>query len=105
ALQGTYQIAPRDGASAPDEWLIGPKAGQFLSAAEVRTIIEAGVATANRTRAAIRLPLGSRTKMVLAVADVNGDLLGVYRMPDATVFSIDVAITKSRNVIYFSSAA
>jgi uncharacterized protein GlcG (DUF336 family) len=26
------------------------------------------------------------------------------RMPDATIFSIDVAVAKSRNVIYFSSA-
>jgi uncharacterized protein GlcG (DUF336 family) len=30
-------------------------------------------------------------------------LLGLYRMPDATVFSIDVAVAKSRNVTYFSS--
>lgn len=104
-LQGIYQIAPRDGAPAPEEWLVGPKAGQALSADEVRTIIERGVAVANRTRAAIRLPLGSRSRMVLAVADLNGDLLGVYRMPDSTVFSIDVSVTKARNMVYFSSAS
>lgn len=99
---GVYQIAPRDGGAAPDEWLIGPKAGQALSAAEVQSIIEHGIATAARTRAAIRLPLGTRTRMVLAVTDLNGDILGAYRMNDATVFSIDVAITKARNVVYFS---
>jgi len=27
----------------------------------------------------------------------------LFRMPDATVFSIDVAVTKARNVVYFSS--
>jgi uncharacterized protein GlcG (DUF336 family) len=43
--------------------------------------------------------------MVIAVAGLDGTLLGVFRMPDATVFSIDVAATKARNVIYFSSAA
>ena len=29
--------------------------------------------------------------------------LALFRMPDATVFSIDVAATKARNVVYFSS--
>jgi uncharacterized protein GlcG (DUF336 family) len=56
-----------------------------------------------KIRAGIRLPLEARTAMVLAVTDTNGTLLGLYRMPDATVFSIDVAVAKSRNVNYFSS--
>jgi uncharacterized protein GlcG (DUF336 family) len=41
--------------------------------------------------------------MVIAVSDIDGNVLGLFRMPDATVFSIDVAVAKSRNVIYFSS--
>jgi uncharacterized protein GlcG (DUF336 family) len=32
-------------------------------------------------------------------------LLGLHRMPDATVFSIDVAVAKARNVIYLSTPA
>jgi len=36
------------------------------------------------------------------VGDVDGTILAVYRMPDATIFSIDVSITKARNVAYFS---
>jgi uncharacterized protein GlcG (DUF336 family) len=40
--------------------------------------------------------------MVIAVADLNGSILALYRMPDATVFSIDVAVAKARNVIWFS---
>jgi uncharacterized protein GlcG (DUF336 family) len=43
--------------------------------------------------------------MVIAVADVDGSLLALYRMPDATVFSIDVAVGKARNMVYFNSSA
>ena len=43
--------------------------------------------------------------MVIAVSDLDGTLIALYRMTDATVFSIDVAATKARNMIYFNSAA
>lgn len=88
--------------NVPEGWLVGPKGGAELSEAEVRTIIQNCVARANRTRAAIRLPLEERTKMVIAVTALDGDVLGLFRMPDATVFSIDVAVSKARNVVYFS---
>ena len=39
--------------------------------------------------------------MVIAVADLRGRLLGLFRMPDATVFSIDVAVAKARNMSFF----
>ena len=39
---------------------------------------------------------------MIAVADLDGTLLALYRMPDATIFSVDVAVAKSRNVIYLS---
>jgi uncharacterized protein GlcG (DUF336 family) len=80
-----------------------PEGAEPLTPQEVFEIIKAGVDEALKVRAAIRLPLEARTAMVLAVADTNGKLLGVFRMPDATVFSIDVAVAKSRNVNYFSS--
>ena len=73
-----------------------------LSAADVRQILDRAIATANQTRAIIRLPIGSRARMVIAVADLDGTVLGLYRMPDATFFSIDVAVAKSRNMVYFS---
>ena len=93
------------GESVPSGWLVGPTAGTNLTAAEVQKIIEDGVAEANRVRAAIRLPLGQRTKMVLSVTDTNGEILGLFRMPDATFFSIDVAVAKARNVAYYDDAA
>jgi uncharacterized protein GlcG (DUF336 family) len=40
--------------------------------------------------------------MVISVSDLNGNILAIYRMPDATIFSVDVAVTKARNVVYFS---
>jgi uncharacterized protein GlcG (DUF336 family) len=43
--------------------------------------------------------------MVIAVADLNGTIIGLRRMDDATVFSIDVAATKARNMVYFNSSA
>ena len=53
----------------------------------------------------IRLPIGSSARMAIAVADLDGKLIGLYRMADSTVFSVDVAATKARNVIYFSGSA
>jgi uncharacterized protein GlcG (DUF336 family) len=87
-------------------WLVAPTASSFaggLTAAQVQRIITQGIIQANRTRAQIRVQ-PTATKMVLAVADKDGTVLGVYRMPGATVFSIDVAIAKSRNTAYYASA-
>lgn len=95
---------------APEGYLIGPMAGNVLTQADVERLVQQSIDQANKTRAAIRLPLGSTTRMVIAVAEATdgaiaqGTLLALFRMPDATVFSIDVAATKSRNVIYFSAA-
>ncbi|MCG3198388.1 MAG: hypothetical protein GHCLOJNM_02887 [bacterium] len=98
--------SPRD--QPPEGWLALPRDGvgpDFLTAAEVDRIIAACVNRANRTRAAIRLPPGRPSKMAIAVGDLAGRVIGLYRMPDSTVFSVDVAVTKARNAVYFSSPA
>lgn len=92
---------PKDG----DLVTITPGTLGGLTAAEVKQILDNAETTAKQTRAAIRLPLGSRARMVIAVADLDGTILGLRRMPDATVFSIDVAASKARNMAYFNSAA
>jgi len=103
---GSYVIGPSAGGLPPDGDLVGPNAGTGgLTQADVTTILDQAVATAQITRAVIRLPSGSRTRMTIAVTDIDGTVLGLRRMPDATVFSIDVAVAKARNVIYFSTAA
>ena len=99
---GTFVIAPLNGGCAANEDLVTPRAGTRLTQAEVEAIIDRAVATARRTRAQIRLPLNRYARMVIAVADVNGEVLALHRMPDATVFSVDVAVAKSRNVVWFS---
>ena len=88
----------------PDGDLVAVQAGSNLTQAEVQGIVDQAIATANQTRAVIRLPDGQRAKFVISVVDLNGSLLALNRMPDATVFSIDVAVAKARNMVYFSSA-
>jgi len=108
AADGAYTIGPVASPGQPPEgYLVGPNAGPLggLSASDVSSIISNAIATASVTRAVIRLPIGSRTEMVIAVADLDGTIIGLYRMTDSTVFSIDVAATKARNMAYFNSAA
>jgi uncharacterized protein GlcG (DUF336 family) len=89
---------------APEGYLLSPVNGPIggLTSAQVTQIITNAIATANQTRALIRLPPGVKAKMSIAVSDLDGTIIGLYRMTDGTVFSIDVAATKARNVIYFS---
>jgi uncharacterized protein GlcG (DUF336 family) len=104
---GSFQIGPlASPGPAPDGDLIARKAGtNGLTLQDVNSIVDTAISAANNERAVIRLPDGSPARFIFAVADLNGDLLALYRMPDATIFSADVAVAKSRNVIYFSSAA
>ncbi len=97
----------REGLPVPDGYLVTPHASAVdnLTAADVQQLIDNAILAAEQTRAAIRLPLGSRTQMVFAVTDTTGEVLGLYRMPDATTFSIDVAVAKARNVAYYADAA
>jgi uncharacterized protein GlcG (DUF336 family) len=100
-----FTVGPLASAGPPPEGeLISAMNGALggLTATQVTAIINNAVATANQTRAQIRLPIGVRAKMVIAVSDLDGTLIGLYRMTDSTVFSIDVAASKARNVIYFS---
>jgi uncharacterized protein GlcG (DUF336 family) len=102
---GSFLVAPTNSAGQPPEGdLIAPTPGPVggLSAVDVKGILDNAEAEANLTRASIRLPLGSRARMVIAVADLDGTIIGLRRMPDATVFSIDVAASKARNMAYFN---
>ena len=102
-----YTVGPVAGPGPdPTGDLIPPTNGPIggLTAAQVTQIIDNAVATANTTRALIRLPPGVKAKMTIAVSDLDGTLIALHRMDDGTVFSIDVAATKARNVVYFSGA-
>ncbi|HEX4954418.1 MAG TPA: heme-binding protein [Thermoanaerobaculia bacterium] len=104
ALGGSFAVAPvASPGCVPEGYLVGPLGSAQLSAAEVDRIVQQSIAAANRIRGVIRLPLGSRARMVIAVGDANGNVLALYRMADATVFSIDVAVAKARNVAFYSA--
>src|SRR5215510_10494272 len=105
---GAYSVGPSASpGQVPEGDLVMVTAGSIggLTQPEVQSIVNQAIATANTTRAVIRLPDGQRAKFVIAVVDLDGSLLALNRMPDATVFSIDVAVAKARNMVYFSSAA
>ena len=100
-VMGALTVLP--GKLQAAEWIVPATAGSELTAAQVDGIIKQGIAESDKTRAQIRIqPTG--TKMVLAVSDFDGTILGLYRMPGATVFSIDVAVAKARNTVYYASA-
>jgi len=108
AFAGTFLVGPTASAGEPPEGdLIAPTAGPLggLSTSDVQQILNNAESTANITRALIRLPLGSAAKMVIAVADLDGTIIGLRRMTDSTMFSVDVAVTKARNMVYFNSTS
>jgi uncharacterized protein GlcG (DUF336 family) len=108
SFTGSFVVGPSASPGAPPEgMLVAPTAGPLggLAASDVTSIINNAIATANTTRAVIRLPIGSSTRMAIAVADLDGTIIGLYRMADSTIFSIDVAASKARNMVYFNSAA
>jgi uncharacterized protein GlcG (DUF336 family) len=103
---GAFIVQPRGGLQAPENYVLGPRGSAVpggLTQDEVRRIIERGVEVAFNTRAMIRLPINQPTRMTLSISDESGAILALYRMPDGTVFSSDVAMTKARNAYYFST--
>jgi len=108
-FSGSYVVSPQSGQAAPDGDLVGPhpsanpnSANGGLSLAEVTQILDAAEKTANQTRTSLRLPSGSHARVVIAISDLDGNIIALRRMPDATIFSIDVAVTKARNMVYFN---
>lgn len=109
-----------DGKRVPQFDLVSPRdaVAGTLTEADVETIFTQADAAARRVRAAIRLEVIddtidsvrdirggiSQTRMVFAVTDLEGNVIGLHRMQDATVFSIDVAVAKARNVTYYAGA-
>jgi uncharacterized protein GlcG (DUF336 family) len=106
-----------DGEPVAEGWIVTPHDSPLpgpnkITAADVERIVMNSIAEAHRTRAAIRLDVskspptaGPRAKMAIAVADTAGNVLGLYRMHDGTVFSMDVAVAKARNTAYYADAA
>lgn len=86
-----------------DQLRFPPQAGSALSASEVQTLLDQALAIANRARAQIRRPLGSRARVTISVVDTDGSILGIARTRDAPVFGADVSLQKARTSVLFSS--
>jgi len=104
---GTFVYGPFNGGCPPSGYLVGPNASALpggLTASAVDSIVQRAVAAAKRTRAQVRLPLNSYTRMIISVADTDGTILAHYRMPDSLFDAVDVVLAKARNVAYFNGS-
>ena len=79
------------------------RAGRVLTAPEVGHILDQAARQTAVTRAAIRQPLGSNTRVSIAAVDLDGAVLGFFQNEGAPNFGIDVAVQKARTVNFFSS--
>ena len=104
---GGFVFAAADGRKDPFGYLIGPRAAvdggptQTLTQVDVETIIDQVVASANITRAQVRLPLGSGAKVIAVVVDTRGLILAHFRMEDTLCDAVDVVPAKARSVVYY----
>lgn len=73
-----------------------------LSPAEVQTILTQAHRENSRLRAAIRRDRPQVSQVTVSVCDVQGNLLGVFRTPDAPVFGFDVSLQKARSAAFLS---
>lgn len=89
-------------AGETDPRFFPPISGTALSAAEVQQILGQAVLTASLTRAAIRQPIGSSARVSMAVVDVDGRVLGIFRQADAPVFGFDVSVQKARTSAFLA---
>ena len=80
-----------------------------LTADEVRDILGLAAQRCAETRAGIRLPLGTRAKVFISVVNnphqngVAPQVLGCFRVGEATMFSWDVCVQKARTAVFFSN--
>jgi uncharacterized protein GlcG (DUF336 family) len=102
-----WLVFPGQGQVDPFGYLIGPRAGvdgfggEVLTQPEVEQIIDQVIASANRTRAQVRLPLGSGAKVIATVVDTRGLILAHFRMEDTLCDAVDVVPAKARSVVYY----
>jgi len=103
-FDGLVLMPAAGGKPDPFDYLIAPRdsATSVFTAAEVRTLVEECVRASNETHAAIRLPAESACQMFITVTDLRGEVLALFRQEDATLFSLEISLSKARNAVYFS---
>jgi len=104
-------FATRPGRADPFGYLVGPRAAEDpvpttdevggLTENNVRQIINQVVASADITRAQVRLPLGASARVIATVVDNRGLILAHFRMEDTLCDAIDVVPAKARTTVYY----
>jgi len=79
-------------------------AGSTITAAEAAQILGNAAAIADRVRAGIRQPIGTNARVNMAVVDIDGKVLGIFRQFDAPVFGLDVSVQKARSANFMARA-
>ncbi|HLX61258.1 MAG TPA: heme-binding protein [Planctomycetota bacterium] len=74
-----------------------------ITKADVLQMVQQAADQAFLTRAAIRNPKGLAAQVWISVVDIQGNICGVFRTSDATVFSFDLAVQKARTAAFFST--
>ena len=94
----------------PYGWLVIPHTSPDATAADpgpsvadIEQIVAQGIAEANQVRSQVRAPFNQSAKMVFAVSDEEGNVLGLYRMPDAQYSAIAMAVANARNTAYYNN--
>jgi uncharacterized protein GlcG (DUF336 family) len=73
-----------------------------LTVPEVTQILAQAAVQANRTRAAIRNPIGTPARVSITVVDTSGNIRGIFRTIDAPLFGFDVSAQKARSANLFT---
>ncbi|HUK89013.1 MAG TPA: heme-binding protein, partial [Blastocatellia bacterium] len=81
-----------------------PPSGDVLTSADVLQLLAQAAKQCIITRAAIRMPLGSQAQVNITVVDPQGNILGIFSLPDAPVFGFDVSAQKARTAPFLSGA-
>lgn len=103
-MAGAAQLPQVIEAGVPGEWRVPPTASMVsnLTVEDVTKLVDQSLEQEKITRAAIRLPVGIPSRMQVGVTDIGGNVLGLFRTDDATMFSMDIVIQKGRTVSFFS---
>jgi uncharacterized protein GlcG (DUF336 family) len=75
----------------------------LITQADVMQMVQQAANQAIATRGAIRNPIGVPAEVWISVVDTAGNICGVFRTSDATVFSFDLAVQKARTAMFFST--
>ncbi len=92
-VTGEWRVSPRD-STVPGT--------PMITQSDVETIVAQSLAREIVTRAAIRSPIGVPARMQVGVTDPAGQVLGLFRTNDSTMFSLDIVVQKGRSVFSFS---